>query len=126
MMKLNKLQMRAFQKALSEVNKTLNVTISQMTCADYDEPEVFGVNWSCKGLSPYQDAEEYGKNLIKAAKIAQTLNSLEMVFTYIGEDKCKSREIFQESVDHIIHELTAYDCDPYADFIKTAIRKVGV
>lgn len=125
MMKLTRLQQRAFERALSEVNESLNVNIGTMTSADVDEPEVFGVNWSCKGISSYQDAEEYGKNLIKAAKIAQTLNFAELVYTYEGETKCNA-EIFKKSVDRIVHELTAYGCYPDADFIKAAIGKVGI
>lgn len=125
MMKLNRTQMRAFQNALSEVNESLNVNISTMTSTDVDEPEVFGVNWSCKGISPYQDAEEYGKNLIKAAKIAKVLNSLELVYTYEGEYQLDA-DIFKKSVDRIAHELTGYGCDPEADFVKAAIGKVGI
>jgi hypothetical protein len=125
MMKLNRTQMRAFQKALSEVNESLNVTISPMTSTDVDEPEVFGVNWSCKGTCPYQDAEEYGKNLIKAARIAKVLNYLELVYTYEGEYQLDA-DTFKRGVERIIRELTAYECDPEDAFVRVAIIKVGI
>lgn len=128
MMKLNYLQMRAFQKALEIVNDSLNVRISTLT-SDFDEenPIIFGVNWCCQGISTYQDAEQYGKNLIKAAGIAQGLNSLEMIYTYEGINDAKdtfSQELFDKNVGRIVHEFEFFDPE-YIEYIRVAIIKAG-
>jgi len=121
MMKLTRLQQRALERALSNIKESLKVSVYPLNGTCEDEPIVFGVNWSCKGCSPYQDAEEYGKNLIKAAKMAQSLNYLELVYTYEGEDKC-DREVFQKSVDRLVKEIEYPD---FPEFIQAALGKVG-
>lgn len=111
MSKIAKTQMNiisyAVQEYMDEHMKGIHLYDKTMVL-DVESPILYGVNWAALGTQSTEDTKKFAENLMKATKIAEELNKLELVIDYEMkcdldniEDKEEKRDRFYRKVWYI-------------------------